>query len=101
VLIVNISKKEREKGEQRDKGEGDSLTGVGAKPGNALSIASPGFSFGRDVTQHVEMLTLINSEISEPWQLVTRINCYGYKQYAGVFVSLPCLLCHYYPVSYA
>jgi hypothetical protein len=51
VLIANIRKKERENVEQRDKEEGESLTGVGAKPGNALSITSLGFSFDGDVTQ--------------------------------------------------
>lgn len=92
MLIANIGKEGEKNVEQRDKEEADNLTGVGAKPENALSITSLGFSFSRDATQPVEILTLINNKISETWQIVTTVNCYGYKQYAGALMPLPNLL---------
>jgi hypothetical protein len=88
VLIANIGKKRVKNVEQRDKEEPDNVTGVRTKPGNALSLASPGFSFARDATQPAEILTLINSKISQTWHVVTKANCYGYKQYTGALVSV-------------
>lgn len=98
MLIANIAKEGEKNVEQRDKEEADNVTGVGAKPENALSITSLGFSFARDATQPVEILTLINNKISETWQIVTRVNCYGYKQYAGALMPLRSLL-HCYTLS--
>lgn len=57
------------------KEEADNLTGVGAKPENALSITSLGFPFRRNATEPFEILTLINNKISLTWQFVTGINC--------------------------
>lgn len=98
MLIANIGREREKNVEQRDKEEADNLTGVGAKPGNALSITSLGFSFARDATQPVEIVTLINNKISETWQIVTRVNCYGYKQYAGALTPLHSLS-HCYTLS--
>ena len=82
-----------------DKEEADNLTGVGAKPENALSIASLAVSFGTDGTEPFEILTLINNKISVTWHFATGINRFAYIQCEGVCVSVLCLLCSYYPVS--
>jgi len=100
VLIESIGKKDEENIAQRDKEGTHNMISVGVKPGNALSITRSWLSFLSVVTRPVEILTLINGKISEPWHFDMSINCYGYKHYAEVGVSVLCLLYYYYPVFY-